>query len=67
MQTIKVMGGDLFRIALQYLGDATQWQTIARLNNLDDPILSGPITLVLPDSPNLNTTAVSLANLMPLG
>ncbi|MDA8252624.1 MAG: hypothetical protein M0Z28_26120 [Rhodospirillales bacterium] len=49
MQTVKVAGGDLFRLAAMYLGDATQWIRIAQLNNLADPWLNGPMTLRLPD------------------
>jgi nucleoid-associated protein YgaU len=45
---IVVVGGDLFRVALQYLGDATQWSRIAALNGLDDPILQGMVNLTLP-------------------
>jgi len=48
MKTITVAGGDLFRVALAELGDATQWIRIARLNNLDDPRLSGVLTLRIP-------------------
>ncbi len=49
MRTITVAGGDLFRIAAEQLGDATQWIRIARLNNLSDPMLGGVVTLLLPD------------------
>ena len=48
MNTLVVVGGDLFRIALQQLGDATQWNRIAALNGLSDPILQGLVTLILP-------------------
>lgn len=49
MQTITLAGGDLFHIAAQYLGDATQWNRIAQLNGLTDPVLYGVITLLIPD------------------
>jgi nucleoid-associated protein YgaU len=49
MQTITVAGGNLFAIAAQYLGDATQWLRIAQENNLSDPMLQGLVTLVIPD------------------
>ena len=42
-------GGDLFRLALEHLGDATQWNRIAALNGLDDPVLDGLQTLRLPE------------------
>jgi L-ascorbate metabolism protein UlaG (beta-lactamase superfamily) len=49
MQTIEVAGGDLFRIAATYLGDATQWIRIAQLNGISDPWLSGTMTLRIPN------------------
>lgn len=49
MQTIRVAGGNLFRIAMVYLGDATQWVRIAQLNGITDPMLSGTTTLQIPD------------------
>lgn len=48
MRTITVAGGNLFRIAAEELGDATQWIRIARLNGLSDPMLKGVVTLRLP-------------------
>lgn len=48
MATITVAGGDLFHIAAERLGDATQWVRIAQANHLRDPQLSGITTLVLP-------------------
>jgi hypothetical protein len=48
---ITVAGGDLFHIAAQQLGDATQWIRIAQLNGLSDPVLTGVTTLRLP-APN---------------
>ena len=51
--TIRVTAtdGTLYHVAARWLGDATQWWRIARLNNLTDPDLSGlgaPVPLVLP-------------------
>jgi nucleoid-associated protein YgaU len=48
MKTITVAGGNLYQIALQELNDATQWDRIARLNGLIDPILDGIVTLRIP-------------------
>lgn len=48
MNYVTVVGGDLFRLALTHLGDATQWSRIAALNGLDDPVLDGLVTLALP-------------------
>ena len=49
MRTITVAGGNLFRIAAEQLGDATQWLRIAQLNALSDPSLTGVVTLLIPD------------------
>jgi hypothetical protein len=50
MQALTIAGGNLFRIAAEQLGDATQWIRIAQLNAIRDPMLSGLVTLNLPDS-----------------
>lgn len=49
MRTITVAGGDLYRLALQYLNDGTQWNRIAQANGLVDPVLTGLTTLAIPD------------------
>ena len=49
MQILTVAGGNLFRIAAEQLGDATQWIRIAQLNAITDPMLTGLVTLSLPD------------------
>ena len=49
MRTILVAGTDLFTVAAQELGDATQWFRIAALNGLTDPMLFGLLTLRIPD------------------
>jgi hypothetical protein len=49
LNTITVAGGNLFRIAAEQLGDATQWLRIAQLNGLKDPMISGVVTLLIPD------------------
>ncbi len=48
MQTITVAGGNLYALALQYLGDATQWNRIAQVNGLTDPVIAGIKTLQIP-------------------
>ena len=53
MASITVAGGNLFRIAAEQLGDATQWIRIAQLNGLSDFMVLGLITLEMP-SVNLN-------------
>jgi hypothetical protein len=49
MRRITVAGGNLFRIAAEHLGDATQWIRIAQLNGLADPMISGLTSLTLPE------------------
>lgn len=48
LKTIQVAGGNLFAIAASELGDATQWNRIARLNGLTDPMIVGVVTLKIP-------------------
>lgn len=45
---ITVAGGNLFRIAADQLGDATQWNCIALANDLVDPFVQGVVTLTIP-------------------
>lgn len=49
-KTLTVVGGNLFIIAAQQLGDATQWERIASLNPQlgGDPQIVGKVTLKLP-------------------
>lgn len=48
MRQITTAGGNLFRIAMEHLGDATQWIRIAQLNNIADPWIDGVYVLYLP-------------------
>ena len=41
-------GGNLFQVAAQQLGDATQWIRIAQANRLSDPMLTGLVALNIP-------------------
>jgi hypothetical protein len=50
MRTVQSAGGNLFRIAATYLGDATQWIRFAQLNGIVDPWLQGVVTLQVPDT-----------------
>ena len=50
MKTVTVAGGNLFQIALEQLGDATQWDRIAILNGMVDPFLTGIVTLKIPQA-----------------
>jgi hypothetical protein len=48
MNTATVSNTNLFAVAAQYLGDATQWVRIAQLNRLVDSEIAGTVTLALP-------------------
>jgi hypothetical protein len=50
IQTIVAQPGTtLFHIAAKYLGHADQWSRIALINKIQDPFLSEPATLDLPN------------------
>lgn len=51
-KVITVADSNLFRIAADYLGDATKWNYISDLNPqlAGDPYFDGTVTLVLPPS-----------------
>jgi len=50
MQQITFTDGNLFQIAADHLGDATQWVRIAQQNgNIVDPFFTGSLTLTIPD------------------
>jgi hypothetical protein len=57
-QSITVAGGNLFSLAQQQYGDATQWTTIASANKLSDPMLSGIQTLSIPEQPATSSGGV---------
>lgn len=48
VKTVTVGGGNLFALAAEYLGDATQWYRIAQLNGLTDPMITAAMTLKIP-------------------
>jgi len=50
LQKPTLPSGNLFAVAAQYLGDATQWNRIAQLNGLIDPWFTGPVTLTIPQA-----------------
>ena len=47
---------NLYRIASKYLNDATQWQRIADMNNLADPMVVEMTSLLIPDIKQPNPT-----------
>ncbi len=58
---VAVNGGDLFRVALDHLGDALQWNRIAAANGLRDPFLPAntPLLLTIPPvNPDASDTGI---------
>lgn len=49
--SLSVAGGNLMKIAGQAYHDATAWATIAKANNLTDPVITGVQTLNIPAVP----------------
>lgn len=55
--TITAGGANLFALAAQQYGDATQWDRIAALNGVWDFLLTGtPLTLKIPPPTNAATS-----------
>ncbi len=48
---VDVSGGTLFDVAVHQYGDARLWTALATANGLRDPVLPGPMTLVVPPNP----------------
>ncbi len=48
-QKITCVNPNLFEIAAIYLGDATQWVRVASLNGLEDPLISGTLSIAIPE------------------
>ncbi|HTI81729.1 MAG TPA: hypothetical protein VL614_14875 [Acetobacteraceae bacterium] len=48
--TLQLVNPNLPLLAAQYLGDATQWRTIATLNGLADPLPVGSFAIQIPPS-----------------
>lgn len=57
MRQVTVTGGDLFRLALQYLGDAQQWNRIVQANL--SPAGGPPMDVVLTGINTLNMPSVN--------
>ena len=67
MSTATVSNSNLFAVAAQYLGDATQWVRIAQMNGLVDSEIAGTVTLWLPEvDPTATGGVVSLEQLSML-
>jgi len=51
-QTLPTAGGNLFNIAAEYYGDATQWTGLAKANNISDPMIQGLKNIKIPTNPD---------------
>jgi hypothetical protein len=49
MRQIMISGTTLYAVAASELGDATLWSVLADTNNLNDPLVVAPTTLLIPD------------------
>lgn len=49
-KVVRVSGTTLFHVAARELGDATQWNRIARLNGLTDPWITAETELKIPQA-----------------
>ena len=58
IQTVTVSGGNLYQIALQQYGDATQWWRIAQANGLTDPNIIGIVTISIPSMTATDTGGI---------
>lgn len=57
-KTVTVLNPNLYRLAAQYYGDATQWTVIAKANNLVDPYQSGFLTLIIPNDSGVKSNGI---------
>lgn len=66
VKTVTVNGGNLFRLALDNLGDALQWTRLASANRLIDPFLppNVPFSLIVPP---INSSFIDTGILQPNG
>ncbi|NRH24657.1 hypothetical protein A8L51_12780 [Pantoea stewartii] len=51
IRAVTLSGGNLYQVASEQYGDASQWISIAEVNHLTDPQLSGIHTLKIPTNP----------------
>lgn len=55
LKTVTLSGGNLYQIASDQYGDATKWDSLATVNGLSDPNLSGINTIAIPSNPQSTT------------
>jgi len=52
VRTVTLSGGNLYQVASDQYGDASLWSSIASVNGLSDPQLTGINTLTIPSNPS---------------
>lgn len=55
LKTITLSGGNLYQVASDQYGDATKWDSLAMVNKISDPNLSGINTIIVPSNPQSTT------------
>lgn len=58
---VNIIGGNLYQLASQYYGDASQWVIIAEANNIVDPMLVGVNSILIPPLNNQDSGGVYLS------
>lgn len=51
-KVVEFYNPNLYRVAVQYYGDANLWTVIASANNLSDPKVDGFVPLLIPPKPS---------------
>lgn len=56
--SVTVMNTTMFALAAEWYGDAKQWSVIASANNLSDPMINEPTTLLIPPWNGVDTGGI---------
>ena len=59
VKTVTLSGGNLYQVASDQYGDATQWESLATVNGIDDPQLTGINTIQVPTTPSSQASKAS--------
>lgn len=56
VKNVTLSGGNLYQVAADNYGDARYWESLATVNNLTDPQLTGINTIVVPTTPSTSVS-----------
>lgn len=56
VKSITLSGGNLYQVASDNYGDASYWESLAIVNGLTDPQLTGINTIIVPTTPSTTTS-----------